>query len=278
MVLAVELISGVSRVSPSTQPDSAPAPAVSAAPAGLVVGDHRTVELINLGGPETGALLDRIAAAIGPAVEAVEAFWGTDWSHRLTVTATGTDQQFAILASRDTAGDPAQWSDIAAVAVADGVDRQRRVVSGQQVVFAPGAVGMTAAALRIVLTHELFHYAARLDTAVDAPRWLTEGVADFVARPVTPGDSPPLPMWLPSDADLTATGPRRAQAYERSWWFARYVGQRYGADGLRRLYLAACGPDRPDLAATVHRVLGSPLPDVLADWQHWAQDFRNPPG
>lgn len=34
---------------------------------------------------------------------------------------------------------------------------------------------MSATALRIVLTHELFHYAARVDTALDAPRWLTEG-------------------------------------------------------------------------------------------------------
>ncbi|EUA23932.1 peptidase MA superfamily protein [Mycobacterium xenopi 4042] len=38
-----------------------------------------------------------------------------------------------------------------------------------------GAAAMSDAALRIVLRHELFHYAARADTALDAPRWLTEG-------------------------------------------------------------------------------------------------------
>ena len=46
--------------------------------------------------------------------------------------------------------------------------------------------GMSDASLRIVLRHELFHYAARADTAADAPRWLTEGVADFIGRPQTP--------------------------------------------------------------------------------------------
>jgi len=34
---------------------------------------------------------------------------------------------------------------------------------------------MSDSALRIVLTHELFHYAARVETALDAPHWLTEG-------------------------------------------------------------------------------------------------------
>ena len=50
--------------------------------------------------------------------------------------------------------------------------------------FAPGAAAMSDASLRIVLRHELFHYASRAETAADAPRWLTEGVADFVARPL----------------------------------------------------------------------------------------------
>jgi len=223
-----------------------------------------------LGGSSAEALLARVSANIGAAVAAVEAFWGTDWPHRITVTATGTDWQFAALASGDPGvGGVAEWSDIAAVAVADSVDRGRRVVTGQQVVFAPGAADMSISSLRIVLTHELFHYAARIDTAADAPRWLTEGVADYVARSAPAGDPPSLPMELPTDADLTAAGPERAAAYDRAWWFARYVAERYGADALRRLYLAACGPDHGDVATAVHRTLGSTLPDVLADWGRW---------
>ena len=147
--------------------------------------------LTNLGGPQSEVLLTRVAANIGGAVDAVEAFWGTDWPRDIDVVATGSQRQFEAEAG---GGPAAQWADIAAIAVAERVDPARRIAIGQRIVFAPGAVGMSEQALRIVLSHELFHYAARADTAVDAPRWLTEGVADYVARPRTPlPEVTPLP-------------------------------------------------------------------------------------
>ncbi len=245
----------------------------------LIVGDDRSVILENLGGRPGAELLARVAAEIGPAVDAVEAFWGTDWSHRIQVTATGSDRQFVELAGHDSA-DVAQWSDVAAVAVADRVDPERRTASGQRIVFAPGADAMSTPALRIVLTHELFHYAARTDTALDAPRWLTEGVADFVARPTgdrASGPTGPV-LALPSDADLDAPGPRRAQAYDRAWEFARFVAERFGTAKLRELYLTVCGPGHLQPAVAMPLVLGVDLPELLAGWQRWADALRRPTG
>ncbi|MCV7385210.1 hypothetical protein H7K14_15345 [Mycolicibacter longobardus] len=244
------------------------------ADAPLIVGDHRTVVLENFGGRSGEELLSRVAANIGPAVDAVEAFWGTDWAHRIQLTATGSDRQFAVLADGDGA-DVGRWSDVAAVAVADRVDPERRLATGQRIVFAPGADAMSPLALRIVLTHELFHYAARADTAIDAPRWLTEGVADFVARPA---QEPPGvevgPVALPSDADLDAPGPRRTQAYDRAWRFARFVADRYGTAKLRELYASACGPGHVEPAVAVPLVLGVDLPDLLAGWQAWLASLQ----
>ncbi len=167
-----------------------------------VVAANREVRMVNLGGPRSGMLLNRVAADIGQAIDAVDAFWGTDWPRVITVVATGSQPQFQTEAG---GGPPARWADIAAVAVADRVDPARRIAIGQRIVFAPGAADMSEQALRIVLRHELFHYAARADTALDAPRWLTEGVADYVARPPTalPKVVAP-PTALPSDADLDA--------------------------------------------------------------------------
>ncbi|MEZ0363344.1 hypothetical protein ACAG26_06515 [Mycobacterium sp. pUA109] len=230
------------------------------------VGDHRDVDLIEAGGPTTAALLDRVAAAIGPAVERVEAFWGTDWSRHIVVLGTGTDAQFRAAAG---GGSAEQWADVAAVAVADRVDPARRFAAGQRVVLAPGAAAMSPAALHLVLTHELFHYAARRDTALDAPRWLTEGVADFVARPDAPRPGRAAAAALPTDADLDAAGPQRTLAYDRAWWFARFVADRYGPAKLRELYLAACGAGHPDPGTAVRTVLGTDLPDLLARWQRW---------
>jgi hypothetical protein len=232
----------------------------------MVAGD-RTVRMTNLGGPQADALLSRVAANIGQAVDSVEAFWGTDWPRDIAVVATGSQRQFETEAG---GGPPAQWADIAAVAVVDRVDPVRRIAIGQRIVFAPGAAGMSESALRIVLSHELFHYAARADTALDAPRWLTEGVADYVARPATPlPASTPLPTALPSDTDLDAPGWQRSQAYDRAWWFARFVADTRGTATLRALYRAACGVGHTDLSVAMHDVLGTDMAGVLADWQHW---------
>lgn len=263
-LFAVEVIAAAVVLTPAG--DDAVPHQPAAAP--LTVGNQRTVELVNQGGPSGAALLSRVGANIGAAVDAVEAFWGDDWSHHIVVVATGSESQFAEQAGDGSVG---QWSDIAAVTVADEVDSRRRVVRGQRIVFAPGAAQMSPAALRIVLGHELFHYAARVDTAPDAPRWLTEGVADFVARvPVMPADRLAPPVTLPSDAELDATGAQRAQAYDRAWWFARFVAERYGPMQLRALYLAGCGPGHTDLATAVRLALDADLADVLVGWQRWA--------
>lgn len=238
----------------------------------LVVGDGRAVRLISLGGAGTDAVLTRVGADIAAAVEAVERFWGTDWEREIIVVATDSDARFVEYARLDPRR---PWTDIAAVAVADEVDITRRTASGQRIVLAPGAVEMTDSALRIVLAHELFHLAARADTALDAPRWMTEGVADFVARPPT-GVPASTSAVLPSDAALEAVGPDRSAAYDRAWWFARFVADSYGTEALRRLYVATCGPDHSDLTSAVGQVLGIDTSGLHTRWARWlSQEQRS---
>jgi Domain of unknown function (DUF4157) len=246
--------------SPSQQPL---APAVSTQT--LHVGD-RTLRTTNLGGSSQQALLTRVAADIGLAVDAVESFWGTDWPHEIEVIATGSQQQFEATAG---GGSAAQWADIAAIAVADRVDPAQRAAFGQRIVFAPGAAAMSERALRIVLAHELFHYAARRDTALDAPQWLTEGVADYVARPHAPLPDIAPPSGLPSDAQLAAPGPQRSQGYDRAWLFALFIADTRGPPTLRALYRAACGDRHTDPATAVHDVLGVAPAEIVVDWQQW---------
>jgi hypothetical protein len=240
---------------------------VSAAPKTLSVGD-RTVQLLGFGNPAADRLLSRVASNMPAAVDAVEAFWGVDWSREISVVAAASDEQFRLAAG---GGPASQWADIAAVTVVDRVDPAHRLAVGQRIVLAPGAAKMSDAALRIVLAHELFHYAARADTAADAPRWLTEGVADFVARPPTPvpPDALPVPLFLPSDAELDAPGAQRSLAYDRAWWFARFVADTYGTTKLRDLYLASCGVGHTDVPAAIHDVLATDPAGLLALWHQW---------
>jgi hypothetical protein len=252
----------------SARPTQLVAPAnhrTSAVTRPLAFGD-RSVRL--LGGPAADRLLTRVASNIGAAIDQVEAFWGHDWSRDISVLAAGSDEQFRVAAG---GGPPGQWADIAAVTVFDSVDQTHRVAFGQRIVFAPGAADISESALRIVLTHELFHYAARVDTALDAPHWLTEGVADFVARPATPmpADALSIALTLPSDIELDTPGPQRSLEYDRAWWFARFVADSYGAAKLRAFYLAACGVGHTDVLTAVHDVLGTDYAGVLSQWKQW---------
>ena len=212
-------------------------------------------------------LANRVSADIGPAVEAVGRFWDRPWNRDIRVVTTHTDAEFVTQAHLDPAG---QWSDIAAVAVADGVDPGSGRAWGQRIVFAPGASAMSDAALRVVVTHELFHLAARGATATDAPRWLTEGVADYVARPLTPvpaaarGDTE-----LPTDAELDRAGAARSAGYDRAWWFSRFVADVYGVDGLRRLYHRACGPGLGSFPDAARQALGVDVAELRSRWAQW---------
>lgn len=242
------------------RPDTVPVQPVLAAPASLsspaaastemTLADGRTVRLVGLGGDRAAALLTRIGAELNDAAQAVTAFWGPDWPHEVVIVAAGSDAEFRTLAGGGR--------DIAATTTAE------------RVMFAPGAAAMSAAPLRIVVRHELFHYASRADTAADAPRWLTEGVADYVGRPPVPRPADAaLLASLPTDADLSAPGPTASLAYDRAWWFSRFVAQEYGTATLRALYLRACGHGHPDVATAVRDTLGSDLPTVLARWRRW---------
>ncbi len=254
MALAAQVVAASILIAASPAQEGAP---LASAP--------RTISAQSLGNSRTEALLSRVRADLNEAVAAVEWFWGNDWPTEIVVVATDSPRQFATEAHLDP---NREWNDIAAVAVADAVDVANRRVVGQRIVLAPGASEMSDNALRIVLTHELFHFAARADTALDAPRWLTEGVADFVARPTAP--LPPgaaANATLPSDAELD--GPYRSTGYDRAWWFTRFVADDFGVDGLRRLYNLACGPGHGDFGWAVREALDIDLADLEARWAGW---------
>ncbi|MGV0717292.1 peptidase [Mycolicibacterium sp. XJ662] len=211
-----------------------------------VLRDGRTVQLVGMGGQQTTRLLSRIAAEMDDAAAAVTAFWGPNWPRDIVVVAAGTDEQFAVIGG--------------------GGPHTAATTTAERIMFAPAADTMSDSALRIVLRHELFHYAVRAETAADAPQWLTEGVADFVARPAAPRPDG-VAATLPTDADLA--GPQRSAAYDRAWLFSRFVADEYGVGKLRELYLRACGHGHPDTATALHEVLGQEPDAIMAQWRQW---------
>ena len=238
------MIGGAYPTAPTAPALAAPPPASGESTADspalrtLTTPDGRRAQLIDLGGG-AAPLLDRIAAELPAAEQAVTIFWGPQWPKDIPIVVAGSPEQFAALAGAgpDTAA----------------------TTTAERITFSPAASAMNADDLRIVLRHELFHYAARSATAADAPVWLTEGVADYVGRPAPTGRVD-APARLPTDAELSTPGPDRSQAYDRAWSFATFVAQTYGPPRLRELYVAACAPGHPDAATAVRTVLGIDLP------------------
>jgi hypothetical protein len=248
LILAVCVVGRIAVTAPAGTPVAAPVSLTTpSAPETLKLRDGRMVRLVGLG-QRTEPLLARIASQMDDAADAVTAFWGPHWRGDILIVAAGSAEQFGTLAG-------------------GGADTAATTTS-ERIMFAPGAADMSDAALRIVLRHELFHYAARPDTAADAPRWLTEGVADFVGRPPAPRPENAVEMaQLPSDADLD--GPQRSVAYDRAWWFSRFIAEEYGTSTLRALYLRACGPGHPDAATAVRDTTAADLDTVLTRWRLW---------
>jgi hypothetical protein len=118
-------------------------------------------------------------------------------------------------------------------------DSGARVVLSR-VVFNPATLGRGDAELLHTLTHEFAHAALGLKTNDNTPRWLVEGIAEYVAyatesvpdslaaqyaRRVSATDLPPDGTFYDS-----------AEHYVLAWLAVKLIAQKYGADKPFALY------------------------------------------
>lgn len=190
-------------------------------------------------------LVEQLAELCEPAAETVDTAWGTAWSEgngrRTQLVVAATTKDLAKLLDRnDTEG----LADTAAVTVGpEDAPAKAVYVNG------PAFDGLSDQGRQIVLTHELVHVASRATGDSDAPTWLEEGFADYVAYRGTNLSSQQiagealnasLPGSLPTTADFDASGSKAAIAYGRSWAAVRVVAGRLGGDeAMKRFYQKA---------------------------------------
>lgn len=162
------------------------------------------------------------------AVVAVRSRWHRPWSGRLLVVVPGDRAEWAEVAGVDRAS--AQGSD---AAVAPAMTVGAAPGSAHVILDPQGWAGASAVGRRALLIHEAVHVAVWADPqppSPPAPQWLAEGFAQYVAyghldvspRTVAPellrrvrAEGPP--DRLPSDAELSASGPARLDAYALAW-------------------------------------------------------------
>lgn len=229
--------------------------------------------------PRTDRTVERVRRQLAPAVTAVSDFWGDDWARRAVVTATGSEDQFAQLTRTEAGATKAA----AAATVFAKIDRGTGTVVGQRVVLSPAAAQLSESGVAVVLRHELFHVAARIQTAENAPLWLVEGVAEYVGRRGSEGDltdaapdlavevaAGRLPDKLPADSAFGVDNETARLAYQTAWSFAAFVAGRYGDDRLRQMYLmVAQGGDDAATTEALEKALGAGEDELIDQWRSW---------
>uniref|UniRef100_A0AAU2JMN0 Lipoprotein n=1 Tax=Streptomyces sp. NBC_00049 TaxID=2903617 RepID=A0AAU2JMN0_9ACTN len=241
-------------------------------PVTVVPGAHSLV----LGGEGLPAgTLAGIAAEAERAVPAASAAWPRPWAGRVVVLVPGSLERMAELLGRPAA----EYRGMGAVTtgrVGAGPAPADRVVVNPQAYPELSAQGR-----RIILTHEVTHVATRAATSATTPLWLSEGFADWAAYReggATPAQAAPtlaravrrggLPAALPPTEAFAFGGDAEAlaRAYEGAWLACRLIAERWGEDGLVRLYEAA---GRDPLPVALPLALGTDVDTLTRAWQEY---------
>jgi hypothetical protein len=227
-----------------------------------------------LGHPDSASSLPAIASAVDDAVPAVTAVIGTDWPGKVAVFVPSSAAEFAALSGGVSS------TDISAVTVFDdpGQTRLARVVVRPNVLKTLSPTG-----LQIVLRHEITHVATATTTSPITPRWMIEGLAEYVGnlgsgQPIaqaaselaTAVRSGAVPTRLPLDSDFSGTGTAVERVYEQSWLACRYLASRLRPAGLVALYVAvgrSSAPDDTAFGVELKGALGMSVPQFVAAWQ-----------
>ncbi|MGH3385795.1 MAG: hypothetical protein ACRDO1_14550 [Nocardioidaceae bacterium] len=218
-------------------------------------------------------LTERIDAQARRAVDDVQDVV-TDWPGRLVVVVPRDAEQLeGVLAS-----EPGHYDEIAAVTTtADGAgdpDAPVRIVLNPAVYQDLGTTGS-----QVVLSHEATH-AATGAAATDAPLWLVEGFADYVALVDAPVSvevaasqiirqvrKSGVPKQLPSKDDFDSRAGRLGASYEAAWLVCRMVADQRGEDALLRLYESALKSG--DVDAALAETLDSDVPTLTRQWRDY---------
>lgn len=221
-------------------------------------------------GASTADWIHRGNAAIAAIRPRLPSHLRSPWNGDLVIEIPSTGQIFEQLLGVT----PGSYAQIAAVAWPEG---SQAAVAALRVVVNPGVADrLDDESLEILLTHEATHVATR-SAASQAPTWLVEGFADYVAYDAYPRTAAAaaaalladvkargVPMELPADSLFSPLVPGLALTYARSWLVCRYLAEHDTAARLDRFYAEVDSGTPVDESA--RRVFGFDESQLIAGW------------
>ena len=196
--------------------------------------------------------LEAYARELDRAVPRVDAVWGNAWAGQVLLVVTRTEDEMASLLG----GRPSSYRQLAAVTRGE-LGAEEGTAAADRVLVNPKAYAdLSSMGRRVILSHEITHVAARARTQSWTPKWLAEGLADYVGylKSGLPDDviaqeltddvrAGRLPTELPSNSDFGTTNPDLPQTYEMSWLACKMIVESYGGrDALVAFYRAIGAP------------------------------------
>ncbi len=230
-------------------------------------------------------LLAEVARTADRGRRSVDAVWGSNWARSVTVVVGTREDVEEVLGP--TTGLPA-------AAVTWRPAGSAPSAAAQVLIDEAVWRSLPASAQQVVLTHELVHVATG-SVESQAPRWLEEGLADYIAWtgttvPVQTAAREALeaiartgpPQALPADSDFELGGLSAGAAYGEAYVAARLIAQTYGVDALLEIYRgssadlarppeSAGSPTAIEVEAALEKAVrvatGAGLDDLVRAWQ-----------
>lgn len=241
---------------------------------------------IVIGHPDDADAIAGIQKEVESAVKHVSSYVGTKWGERTVVILPANHDELQYLLEN-----PDVPFEFAAIARAESTaldDEFGGQFAGTRVVINPDNFSAGSSFNRLLIRHEITHVAMFERTGPLTPKWLVEGIAEWVGN--AGSDLPPtrlagaladlveeegVPQHLPLDSDFGILG-EAGVGYNAGWLLCRYIETRYGRPALLRFYDAMgsrTGLDKPGekLETALRSVLKTDEARLLRDWRPYVK-------
>lgn len=227
--------------------------------------------------------LEGYASEVDRAVPRVDAVWDNAWAGQVLLVVTRTEDEMASLLG----GKPAAYRQLAAVTRGE-LGAEEGTAAADRVLVNPKAYAdLSSMGRRVILGHEITHVAARARTQSWTPKWLAEGLADYVGylKSGLPDDviaqeltddvrAGRVPTDLPNNSDFGTTNTNLPQTYEMSWLACKMIVERYGGrDALVAFYrtIGAPGGDGTVVDKAFREVLHTTRVAFIKEWRSYVR-------
>ncbi|HEX8004422.1 MAG TPA: hypothetical protein VF519_17175 [Mycobacteriales bacterium] len=199
-----------------------------------------------IGHPDDADAIAGIQKEVEDAVRHVSSFVGKAWGEKTVVILPANHEELEyVLENPDV---PFEFAAIAHPEFTTLDEEFGGQFAGTRVVINPDNFDADSPFNRQLIRHELTHVALFRRTGPLSPRWLVEGIAEWVGNAGLTQPTPVLapsfaeqveedgpPSYLPLDSDFGFIG-EAGVGYDAGWLLCRYIAMRWGNKALLRFY------------------------------------------